>query len=58
MILGDICTRACAFCAVASGKPTEYDLLEPVRVAFRLRPFEGEGSTPDKAMPAQATTPQ
>jgi lipoyl synthase len=33
MILGDICTRACAFCAVASGKPTEYDLLEPVRVA-------------------------
>jgi lipoate synthase len=33
MILGDICTRACAFCAVQSGKPTEYDLLEPARVA-------------------------
>jgi lipoyl synthase len=33
MILGDICTRACAFCAVTSGKPTEYDLMEPVRVA-------------------------
>ena len=33
MILGDICTRACAFCAVTSGKPTEYDLAEPVRVA-------------------------
>jgi lipoic acid synthetase len=33
MILGDICTRACAFCAVTSGKPTEYDLLEPSRVA-------------------------
>jgi lipoyl synthase len=33
MILGDICTRACAFCAVTSGKPTEYDLLEPGRVA-------------------------
>src|SRR5689334_9065032 len=33
MILGDICTRACAFCAVQSGKPTEYDLLEPGRVA-------------------------
>ena len=29
MILGDICTRACAFCAVTSGRPTEYDLLEP-----------------------------
>jgi lipoyl synthase len=33
MILGDICTRACAFCAVTSGKPTEFDLAEPVRVA-------------------------
>ena len=33
MILGDICTRACAFCAVTSGKPTEYDLSEPARVA-------------------------
>jgi len=33
MILGDICTRACAFCAVTSGRPTEYDLDEPVRVA-------------------------
>ena len=33
MILGNICTRACAFCAVTSGKPTEYDLLEPGRVA-------------------------
>src|SRR4026207_1706241 len=33
MILGDICTRACAFCAVTSGKSTEYDLLEPGRVA-------------------------
>src|ERR1041384_2655329 len=33
MILGNICTRACAFCAVTSGKPTEYDLMEPARVA-------------------------
>jgi lipoic acid synthetase len=33
MILGDICTRACGFCAVTSGKPTELDLAEPVRVA-------------------------
>jgi len=36
MILGDICTRACAFCAVTSGKPTEYDLMEPVRVAAAI----------------------
>ena len=33
MILGDICTRACAFCAVTSGRPTELDLAEPARVA-------------------------
>jgi lipoic acid synthetase len=36
MILGDICTRACAFCAVTSGKPTEYDLMEPTRVAAAI----------------------
>jgi len=33
MILGDICTRACRFCAVNSGRPTELDLQEPERVA-------------------------
>jgi lipoic acid synthetase len=33
MILGDICTRACAYCAVAHGKPAELDLDEPARVA-------------------------
>ena len=33
MILGDICTRACAYCAVTSGKPTGLDLHEPVRLA-------------------------
>ncbi len=33
MILGDVCTRACAYCAVAHGKPTELDLDEPRRVA-------------------------
>ncbi|MDQ0188417.1 lipoyl synthase [Alicyclobacillus cycloheptanicus] len=33
MILGDICTRACRFCAVTSGRPTELDLAEPARVA-------------------------
>src|ERR1041385_4562645 len=36
MILGDICTRACAFCAVNSGRPTEYDLMEPGRVAAAI----------------------
>ena len=33
MILGNICTRACGFCAVQTGKPTELDLAEPPRVA-------------------------
>ena len=33
MILGDICTRACAYCAVTSGVPTGLDLQEPERLA-------------------------
>ena len=33
MILGNICTRACSFCAIQTGKPTELDLAEPPRVA-------------------------
>jgi lipoic acid synthetase len=33
MILGDVCTRACAYCAVAHGRPNELDTAEPARVA-------------------------
>jgi lipoic acid synthetase len=33
MILGAICTRACRFCAVTSGRPSEFDITEPLRVA-------------------------
>jgi lipoyl synthase len=33
MILGAICTRACRFCAVTSGRPNEFDITEPLRVA-------------------------
>ena len=33
MIMGDICTRACSFCNVATGKPMGLDLSEPIRVA-------------------------
>jgi lipoic acid synthetase len=33
MILGNVCTRSCGFCAVLTGKPTELDLDEPNRVA-------------------------
>lgn len=37
MILGNICTRGCSFCAVATGRPTELDLDEPYRVAEAIR---------------------
>ncbi|WP_343798084.1 lipoyl synthase [Bacillus carboniphilus] len=37
MILGDVCTRACRFCAVKTGLPTELDWQEPERVADSVR---------------------
>ncbi|KFZ42763.1 lipoyl synthase [Anoxybacillus flavithermus] len=37
MILGDVCTRACRFCAVKTGLPTELDWQEPERVAESVR---------------------
>ncbi len=33
MILGNVCTRSCTFCAIQTGRPTELDLGEPARVA-------------------------
>ena len=40
MILGDVCTRACAFCAVKTGRPTWLDEDEPRRVAEAVRDME------------------
>lgn len=37
MILGNVCTRSCTFCAVATGRPQEYDEDEPRRVAEAIR---------------------
>ncbi len=37
MILGNVCTRSCSFCAVATGRPTEYDIEEPKRVAEAIK---------------------
>jgi lipoic acid synthetase len=37
MILGDICTRSCGFCAVKTGRPVGLDLEEPYRVAEAIR---------------------
>ncbi|HVH29991.1 MAG TPA: lipoyl synthase [Vicinamibacterales bacterium] len=37
MILGDVCTRACSYCAVAHGRPSAVDHDEPARVAEAVR---------------------
>lgn len=37
MILGNICTRSCGFCAVATGKPDQVDEFEPGRVAHSVK---------------------
>lgn len=37
MILGNVCTRSCTFCAVATGRPPEYDAEEPKRVAEAIK---------------------
>jgi lipoic acid synthetase len=36
MILGDVCTRNCAYCAVSHGRPPAYDIEEPSRVAAAI----------------------
>lgn len=36
MIMGEVCTRACAFCNVATGKPDALDKLEPLRVGVAV----------------------
>jgi lipoic acid synthetase len=40
MILGDVCTRACSYCAVAHGRPGAVDDSEPVRVASAIRALD------------------
>ena len=37
MILGNVCTRSCGFCAVATGKPDDVDVFEPARVAKSVK---------------------
>lgn len=36
MVLGDVCTRNCAYCAVSHGRPPKYDIEEPSRVATAI----------------------
>src|SRR2546430_10247369 len=40
MILGDVCTRNCAYCAVAHGTPTALDEAEPLRLAAAVQRLE------------------
>ena len=37
MIMGDTCTRACAFCDVKTGKPTDLDIYEPAKIAKAVK---------------------
>tara|TARA_B100001248_G_scaffold250855_1_gene225384 strand:+ start:174 stop:1025 length:852 start_codon:yes stop_codon:yes gene_type:complete len=40
MILGDVCTRACGFCAVKTGKPVWDDPMEPLRTALAVKKMD------------------
>lgn len=40
MILGDICTRACRFCNVRTGKPFPVDLEEPLKIALAIKEMQ------------------
>ena len=37
MIMGDTCTRACAFCDVKTGKPTDLDIFEPLKISNAVK---------------------
>ena len=37
MIMGDTCTRACAFCDVKTGKPTSLDIYEPIKISNAVK---------------------
>jgi lipoyl synthase len=37
MIMGDTCTRACAFCDVKTGKPTDLDIFEPAKISKAVK---------------------
>jgi len=40
MILGDTCTRACAFCNVKTGKPKDFDVMEPIKIAKTVKELQ------------------
>ena len=40
MIMGDTCTRACAFCDVKTGKPEILDHLEPIKISQAVKKLD------------------
>ncbi|MDC1212399.1 lipoyl synthase [Pelagibacteraceae bacterium] len=40
MIMGDTCTRACAFCDVKTGKPTNLDIFEPAKISTAVKSLD------------------
>ncbi len=40
MIMGDTCTRACAFCDVKTGKPTGLDIFEPIKISNAVKKLD------------------
>jgi hypothetical protein len=44
MIMGDTCTRACAFCDVKTGKPTSLDIFEPAKISSAVKNLEFKNS--------------
>ena len=40
MIMGDTCTRACAFCDVKTGKPGKLDIMEPIKIAEAVKKLD------------------
>ena len=40
MIMGDTCTRACAFCDVKTGKPTKLDIFEPLKISEAVKQLD------------------
>ena len=51
MILGNVCTRSCGFCAVQTGKPSEVDYFEPAKVAESVHKIPEENK--DKCSPGR-----
>ena len=45
MIMGDTCTRACAFCDVKTGKPTNLDIFEPIKIANAVKKTFNDNGT-------------